>query len=198
MDKIQLTNSVTIPLSKIEPNSGQITDVPKNPRFIKDEKFYKLVKSIENDPEFMAYRELLVYAVGEKYVIIGGEMRYRAMKELKYTEAPCKVIAPETTPEQLKAYILKDNSGYGQWDYDILANEYDIQLLDDCDIDIPSLDDGMTWDSLPDVLGEQKAPSLDKTIKIEVIVPQGQKEDADALKKEITEIAKKYNGVEVK
>jgi hypothetical protein len=172
--------------------------VPKNPRFIKDEKFYKLVKSIENNPEFMAYRELLVYAVGEKYVIIGGEMRYRAMKELKYTEAPCKVIAPKTTPEQLRAYILKDNSGYGQWDYDILANEYDIQLLDDCDIDIPGLDDGMMWDSLPDVLGEQKAPILDKAIKIEVIVPQGQKEDADVLKKEITEIAKKYNGVEVK
>lgn len=62
-----------------------------------------------------AMREILVYPMSNsKYVIIGGNMRYRAMKELKYKEAPCKVIPQVATTEQLKAYTLKDNSGYGE------------------------------------------------------------------------------------
>jgi ParB-like chromosome segregation protein Spo0J len=196
MDKIQLTNSVTIPLSKIEPNSGQIAGVPKNPRFIKDEKFCKLVKSIENDPEFMAYRELLVYAVGEKYVIIGGEMRYRAMKELKYTEAPCKVIAPETTPEQLKAYILKDNSGYGQWDYDILANEYNIELLEECDIELLDNSD-FDIDSFFDGDADSDSAKNDYT-KLTVMIPVDLSEKESEIKELLKATMLQYNGVIVK
>lgn len=127
-------------LSDIEPNKGQIDGLPKNPRFIKDDKFKKLVKSIEDNPEMTAMREILVYPMPNgKYVIIGGNMRYRAMKELKYKEAPCKVIPQEATTEQLKAYTLKDNSGYGEWDFDLLNNEWDLSMLEDCAIDLPEI-----------------------------------------------------------
>jgi DNA modification methylase len=129
---IQLMPGIMLKLSGIEPNKGQIDGLPKNPRFIKDDKFKKLVKSIEDKPEMTAMREILVYPMPNgKYVIIGGNMRYRAMKELKCKEAPCKVIPQEATTEQLKAYTLKDNSGYGEWDFDLLGNEWDDLPLTD-------------------------------------------------------------------
>jgi ParB-like chromosome segregation protein Spo0J len=137
---IDLMPSIMLKLSDIEPNKGQIDGLPKNPRFIKDDKFKKLVKSIEDNPEMTAMREILVYPMPNgKYVIIGGNMRYRAMKELKYKEAPCKVIPQEATTEQLKAYTLKDNSGYGEWDFDLLNNEWDLSMLEDCAIDLPEI-----------------------------------------------------------
>ena len=138
---IKCMQSVMLKLSAIEPNKGQIEGLPKNPRFIKDEKFKKLVKSIEDNPEMTAMRELLVYPLDNgKHIIIGGNMRYRAMKELGVKEVPCKVIPKEATIEQLQAYTLKDNSGYGEWDFDLLNQEWDLSLLDDCAIDLPDFE----------------------------------------------------------
>ena len=108
MVEISLLQSQMLKLSAIEPNKGQTEGLPKNPRFIKDAKFKKLVQSIEEHPEMTAMRELLVYPLdNSKYIIIGGNMRYRAMKEVGIKEAPCKVIPQDTTIEQLQAYTLK-------------------------------------------------------------------------------------------
>ena len=126
-----------IPIGQIEPNKGQIKGLPKNPRLIRDEHFKKLLQSIKDNPEMLYLRELLVYPHQGKYVVIGGNMRLMAMRDLKYTEAPCKVIPEDTTVEQLKAYTIKDNAAYGEWDYDLLANEWDYDLLNDWCIDIP-------------------------------------------------------------
>src|SRR5690554_1855902 len=91
-----------IPTVNLWPNTGQITGVPKNPRLIKDEKFDKLVKSIQEDPEMLHLREILVYPYAGKYVIIAGNMRFRACLEAGLKEVPCKII-PESTPaEKLK------------------------------------------------------------------------------------------------
>lgn len=139
MTKTNLVQSVMIPLSKIEANKGQIVGLPKNPRLIKDAKFDKLKKSIEEDPEMTALRELLVIEYNGKYVIIGGNMRYRAMKDLGIKEAPCKVIPADTDVEKLKAYTIKDNAGFGEWDWDDLANEWGDEPLSDWGVD--------TWES---------------------------------------------------
>ena len=135
----ELVQSVRIPLAQIEPNKGQIEGLPANPRFIRDEKFKKLVKSIEDNPEMTALREVLVYPHNGKYIIIGGNMRYRAMKELGYKDAICKVLPEDTTPEQLQAYTIKDNAGFGEWDFDLLGNEWDEDLLGDWGVDIPEV-----------------------------------------------------------
>ena len=131
-----MANTTNIKISQIEVNKGQIEGLPKNPRFIKDDKFKKLVKSIEENPEMLGYRELLVYPHGGKYIVIGGNMRLRACKELGYKEVPCKVLPQDTTIEQLKAYTIKDNSGFGEWDFDLLANEWDVSDLNDWGLDI--------------------------------------------------------------
>lgn len=148
---VKLNQSVMLKLSKLEANNGQIDGLPKNPRIIKDEKFKKLVKSIEDNPEMTSLREILVYPHNGKYVVIGGNMRLKAMKELGYKEAPCKVIPEETTVEQLKAYTIKDNSGFGEWDFDMLSSDWDLSLLSDCAIDLPEID-GV--DVSPDEFGE--------------------------------------------
>lgn len=137
---VKLNQSVMLKLSKLEANNGQIAGLPKNPRIIKDEKFKKLVKSIEDNPEMTSLREILVYPHNGKYVVIGGNMRLKAMKELGYKEAPCKVIPEETTVEQLKAYTIKDNSGFGEWDFDMLSSDWDLSLLSDCAIDLPEIE----------------------------------------------------------
>ena len=87
-----------IPLSKIQPNTGQVEGLPKNPRILRDERFAALKKSIEDDPE------MLVYPIeGGKYVVIGGNMRLRVLQDLKAKEAPCKVIPKDTPVAKLKA-----------------------------------------------------------------------------------------------
>ena len=137
--KTSVLQAVLLPLADLETNTGQVEGLPQNPRLIKDEKFKKLKKSIEDNPEMLALRELLVYPIGGgKYIIIGGNMRYAAMKELGYKDAPCKVIPEETSVENLRAYTIKDNSGFGEWDMDMLANEWDLDLLDAWGVDIPA------------------------------------------------------------
>lgn len=142
LEKIELIQSEVIPLKQIEPNKGQIEGLPKNPRIIKDDKFRKLKKSIEENPEMTALREILVYPLDEnRFVIIGGNMRYRAIKDLGYKIAICKILPKDTSLEQLKAYTIKDNAGFGEWDWDELANMWDENLLSDWGIDIPVIDE---------------------------------------------------------
>ncbi len=79
-------------------NSGQIEGLPKNPRFIRDERFNALKKSIGDAPEMLSLRELIVYPFNGKYVVIGGNMRLRACKDLGYKELPCKILDVDTLP----------------------------------------------------------------------------------------------------
>lgn len=120
-----------INLKDLETNSGQIEGLPKNPRFIRDDKFAKLKQSIEDAPEMLSLRELLVYPHNDKFVIISGNMRYRAMKDLGMATAPCKVLDIDTPVEKLREYTIKDNNAFGQNDWDILANEWEQEELED-------------------------------------------------------------------
>ena len=121
----------TIKLSDLHLNTGQIKDVPKNPRFIKDERYEALKKSIEDDPEMLYLRELVAYDNHGELVVILGNMRYRAMKKLGYKDAPVKVLPAETDAKKLRAYIQKDNIAFGQNDWDLLGNGWDVEELQD-------------------------------------------------------------------
>lgn len=137
-DKTNDERSITmLPMSAIEINNGQLKGLPKNPRLIKNAKYDKLKESITNYPEMLAWRSLLVYPLDNgKYIIVGGNMRYRAMKELGHNEAPVFIIPKETPIEKIKAYTILDNNGFGEWDWDLLANEWDADMLDDWGLDL--------------------------------------------------------------
>lgn len=126
-----------IKIADIEPNKGQIKGLPQNPRFIKDNRFKQLVKSIEDAPEMLDYRTLLVFPHEKKYVIIAGNMRFRACKELGYKELPCYVLPEETPAEKLREYAIKDNIGFGADDWDILMNEWDTDELKEWGMEMP-------------------------------------------------------------
>ena len=138
--KVELLKSQNIELSKLEVNKGQIEGLPKNPRLIKDAKFEKLKKSIEDNPEMLGMREVLVYPHGSKYVIIGGNMRFQACKELQFVTVPCKILSKDTTAEQLRAITIKDNVGFGEHDWDLLANEWDSVELEEWGLEVPNFE----------------------------------------------------------
>lgn len=125
-----------IPISKLQCNTGQIDGLPKNPRFIKDYRFEALKKSIQDAPEMLNLRELLVFPFKDKYVVIGGNMRLKACKELGHTEIPCKIL-PENTPvAKLREYTLKDNNAFGETDWDAL-NEWNKEELAEWGMELP-------------------------------------------------------------
>ena len=128
-----------IKTSKLESNIGQISGLPKNPRIVKDRQYRLLLDSIRESPEMLELRELIVFPLdGDKYVVIAGNMRFRACQECKHKTIPCKVLDKNTPVKKLVEYALKDNSGYGEWDYDILANEFEELDLLAANIDFPA------------------------------------------------------------
>lgn len=164
--KIELLKSQNIELSKLETNKGQIEGMPKNPRLIKDAKFDKLKKSIEDNPEMLGMREVLVYPHGSKYVIIGGNMRFQACKELGFKEVPCKVLDKDMTAEQLRAITIKDNVGFGEHDWELLANEWDSVELEEWGLEVPNFED--TLSNLEDYEGLDQLSKLDKFMDAEI------------------------------
>ena len=109
---------------------------PNNPRIIKDDKFQKLVKSIQDFPQMMELRPIII---NEQNIVLGGNMRLAALKELNYKEIPKEWVkkASDLTPEQQNEFIIKDNVGFGVWDWDIIANEWDSEQLEEWGLEIP-------------------------------------------------------------
>ena len=110
---------------------GEVKTNPNNPRIIKDDKFKKLVKSIQEFPQMLELRPIVVNA---EMVVLGGNMRLKACKEAGLKEVPI-IMADELTEEQQNEFIVKDNVGFGEWDWDVLANEWDAVQLEEWGLD---------------------------------------------------------------
>lgn len=108
---------------------------PKNPRLIKDDKFKKLVKSIKEFPEMESVRPIVI---NKDMIILGGNMRYKAMIECGYKEVNVEVV--DWSEQKQNEFIIKDNISYGLNDWDMLANEWDMELLEDWGMDLPLFD----------------------------------------------------------
>ena len=109
---------------------SQIKSNPNNPRVIKDDRFRKLVKSIEEFPKMMELRPMVVNADN---IVLGGNMRLKALKELGYKDIPDEWVkrAEDLTDEEARRFIIADNVGFGEHDWEVLANEWDTQELED-------------------------------------------------------------------
>ena len=115
-----------VKITQVRPNEN-------NPRFIKDHKFKKLVTSIKEFPEMLKLRPIVV---NNEMVVLGGNMRLKACKEAGLKEVWI-LKAEELTEAQQREFIVKDNVGFGEWDWDILANEWGVDLLEDWGLDLP-------------------------------------------------------------
>ena len=116
-------------INEIKPN-------PNNPRIIKDNKFKQLVKSIQDFPQMLELRPIVI---DENNMVLGGNMRLKACIEAGLTDVPV-IHANNLSEEKKKEFIVKDNVGYGEWDWSELANNWDAQELTDWGLDIPNFD----------------------------------------------------------
>lgn len=128
-----------IRLTDLEQNKGQVPGLPSNPRQWGRKELDDLVRSIRETPELLEARGLIVWPYEGKYIILGGNMRFSALREMNAADAPCYVLPVDTPIEKLREITIKDNSSFGAWDYDMLANEWD---------DLPLPDWGVpAWDT---------------------------------------------------
>ena len=107
---------------------------PNNPRIIKDDKFAKLVKSIQELPQMLEIRPIVVNA---DMVVLGGNMRLKACKEAGLKEVPI-IIADNLSEEQQREFLIKDNVSGGEWDFEMLANEWDVDELNEWGLEVPT------------------------------------------------------------
>lgn len=130
---------------------SQIKKNPSNPRTIRDEKFEKLKRSIQDFPQMMELRPIIV---DESGIILGGNMRYEAIKSLKMAEFPDEWVkrVDELTEDQKKEFIVKDNVGFGDWDWDAIANEWSDLPLEDWGLDVQELEGAKAITDLSDTL----------------------------------------------
>ncbi len=122
-------NTTIMKLSAIKQN-------PNNPRSINKDKFAKLVKSIEEFPRMLELRPIVL---NKDNIVLGGNMRLKACKQIGLTEVPV-VYADDLTEEEQRQFIIKDNVGFGDWDWELLANEWDVSDLNDWGLDLPDMD----------------------------------------------------------
>lgn len=130
-----------LPVNQIKPN-------PNNPRLIKDDKFKKLVQSLKDFPEMADVRPVVV---NKDMVILGGNMRFKAAKEAGWKEITVQVV--DWSEDKQREFIIKDNVSGGEWDWDLIANEWDVQQLDNWGVDLPT-------DLLKTEVEEDEAPEV--------------------------------------
>ena len=138
---------------------GAIKSNTKNPRIIKNEKFLKLVKSIKDFPEMESVRPIVV---NKDMIILGGNMRYKAMIECGYKEVNVEVV--DWSEQKQNEFIIKDNVGFGEWEWEMVANEWDSEQLEEWGLDSWKIDKNT---SLDDFFNEEnKSEDLKNSFKI--------------------------------
>jgi hypothetical protein len=134
---------------------------PNNPRLIKDDKFEKLVKSIKEFPEMLDIRPIVV---NSDMVILGGNMRFKACKEAGLKEIPV-IVADNLTEEQQREFLIKDNTSGGEWDFEMLVNEWDVEELKEWGLDVPTFDPDVDYSILDDEDMEDELEGMTNGVK---------------------------------
>ena len=187
-----------IDASLLEQNDGQLEGLPKNPRYIKDERFAKLKLSLEQSPEFLEANPLKVYPLDNgHYIIIGGNMRFLAGREVGIKEFPCYIFKKETPVGKLKEFLIKDNIAFGNTDWDALANDdWEVGDLEEWGMDISFLKQD-EWEDLPQIEEEQQAPSLEKDVKITITVPAEEKDLEAEIRETLKSALEEYKNITI-
>ena len=133
-------------MKSVKTKISEIKLNPNNPRLIKDDKFTKLVQSIKDFPEMLDIRPIVV---NQDMVILGGNMRFKACKEAGLKEVPI-IVADNLTEEQQREFLIKDNTSGGEWDFEMLANEWDVEDLTDWGLDVPNFAPDVDYSILDD------------------------------------------------
>jgi len=150
-------------LKDIKPN-------PNNPRVLRDEKFAKLKQSIQEFPKMLSLRPIVI---DENNVVLGGNMRLRALQDLGYTDIDdtCVKYAKDLTEEEKQRFIIADNVAFGEWDWDTLANDWEACDLEAWGLEIPQ------FDTVDEQEMEDLSDKIKSMFKIEVICKDEQEQE---------------------
>lgn len=205
--KIDLLEQNDGQYSKIDEETNRQVGLGRNPRWIRDTRYEALKKSISDDPEYLLYNPLEVFTLSHikekdgKYIVIGGNQRLAACRELGFTEIPCVVFLPDTPMEKLRAYAIKSNEAYGQNDWDILANgEWNTDELQDWGMEIDGLSHWSEGDeSAVDALFEDstKSSKEDDTV-ITISVPESLTDRVEDIRSAIEITVEEWPGCKIK
>jgi len=156
-----------LPLAKLRNNTGQIDGVPANPRTINKNDYAKLIKSIQEDPEYLEHEMPHVIKHNDYYVVLNGNQRLRALKELGFKETPVTIYKEDTPAEVIKSRIIKSNHGYGKDDQDMLANQWSDLPLDDWGLKLPGFgQEEVVEDEAPEVSSEPAVSKLGEIYRL--------------------------------
>lgn len=178
-----------VKISEVNLNVGQVKGLAKNPRLIRGEKFDKLVKSIKEFPEMLELRPIVV---DENMVVLGGNMRLKACNEAGLTEIPI-LEAKNLTIEQKNEFLIKDNVGFGEWEWELISNEWKSEDLTGWGMDVwqPEEDISNNTDYSNNSLDEKLNRFLDAKIK-NITIPF-ENEEFDDIVDRLEKLLLKYN-----
>lgn len=143
---IKTTTTELLKVSVLRPNEGQIPDVPANPRYITEQEFEALKASIQQD-NLTGVLQMKVYNHEGEWIVLDGNMRLKALQELGLDEVQCLIVPQGTDAKTLRKIVISANSTFGNWDMDMIANEWDADEAREWGVDVPSMD---TEDSTDD------------------------------------------------
>ena len=191
---------IRIRLTDLEQNKGQVAGLPSNPRQWGRGELDNLVKSIQETPELLEARGLIVWPYEGKYIILGGNMRFSALREMNAKDAPCYVLPEDTPMEKLREIVIKDNGAFGSWDYDMLANEWDDLPLSDWGLPawaVPTaaVNPESFFEEVDKINAEKLAP---QDIKIEVLIPEDEADIEQEVRDAVRAALSGYDNVSIR
>ena len=186
--------------SLLENNDGQLEGLPKNPRYIKDERFAKLKHSLEVSPEFLEANPLKVYPLDNgHYIILAGNMRFLAGSEIGIEKFPCYIFKKDTPTDKLKEFVIKDNIPFGNTDWDALANDdWDVSDLEDWGMDVSFLSGEENDLDLSGLYEEHEATQKEKPLTITIELPTELNEKIDDIKEAVKVTLEEWEGCTIK
>jgi hypothetical protein len=168
---------------------SQVKRNPNNPRLIKDVKFKNLVNSIQEFPEMLELRPIVV---DENMIVLGGNMRLKACKEAGLKEVWIEVA--DLTEQQKKEFTIKDNVGFGEWDWNMIANEWDTDLLDAWGLDVVKHD----WADLDYIDEDVSKPDLKSNNTLTITIPSELEDERNTIEDSLREfLSTNFAGCEV-
>lgn len=202
----KLGKQARIDITKLEYNDGQLEGISKNPRYLKEAEHNTLKKSLEDSPELLEYKPLMVYPLASgSYITICGNMRLRVANELRldghseFDAIPCFILKEDTPIQKIKEYAIKDNVQAGNWDWDELANgDWEVDELSDWGVDCSFLqhDDAENLDSFFKEV-EDGETKKEKKIEIKVRIPEEEEDSKDVIKQLIEDALAEYPDIKV-
>ena len=186
-----------IRLTDLEMNRGQVAGLPSNPRQWGKKELQDLVQSIKDTPELLEARGLIVWPHDGKYVIMSGNMRFSALREMNAVDAPCYVLPADTDMEKLREIVIKDNGAFGSWDYDMLANEWDDLPLSDWGV--PAWDTTTVDEEALEALFEDHSGNMkDKDITFTVVIPKAYEDKQEDIERAVELTLMEWAGCSIK